>query len=188
MANKPNNPCPIDVFIRKLAQELDVSLEVARHIYETFTVTSIELLEEYDSVKPVVFVHVDRAMTNSVKKYNPNTQEVEMTEPKDRIKAYVTRSYKDYDKTHELVDRRNEKLERQEIRKAQIEQENEERRKEIEEYKRKTRKAKRRRTRYRKMKDRQRQRAIERLIEEEMRIELEEKRQYEKDLRRRLKK
>ena len=183
-----NNSCPVDVFIRKLARELDVTLETARHIYETMTVVTVELLDEYDSVKPIPFVDVERQLTEEKKRYNPHTGEIDVVLPKDKIKASVSRHYKEYDKVHEFVDRRNGKLERQEIRNTQLEQEREERRREIEEYKRKTRKAKRRRTRYRAMKDRQRQRAIERLIEEEMRIELEEKRQYEKDLRKRLKK
>lgn len=182
-----NNPCPQDVFIRKLAEELDVTLEVARHIYETMSVVSVKLLEEYDSIKPISFVHVDREMTSEKRRYNPATGETTILAPKDRIKAYVTRSHKDYEKVHELVDKRNEKLERQEIRNAQLEQEREEERKIREEHKRKQQKAKHRRSRYRKMKDRQRQRAIERLIKEEMQIELEEKRQYEKDLRKRLK-
>ena len=182
-----NNPCPIDVFIRKLAKELDVSLDVARHIYDTMTVVSVELLEEYDSVKPISFVHVDREMTSEKRRYNPTTGETTILVPKDRIKAYVTRSYKDYDRVHEFIDEREEKLERQRIRETQLAEEREEKRKEIEEYKRKQRKNQRRRTHYRKMKERQRQRAIERLIEEEMMIEQEEKRQYEKDLRKRLK-
>ena len=187
MANKTTNSCPVDVFIRKLAQELDTTLEIARHIYDTMTVVTVELLDEYSSVKPINFVDVERELTKEKTRYNPQTGEIDIVKPKDKIKASVSRHYKEYDKVHEFVDKREEKLEKQKIREAQIAEEREEKRRELEEYKRKQRKNKRRRTRYRKQKERQRQRAIERLIEEEMMIEAEEKRQYEKDLRKRLK-
>ena len=182
-----NNPCPIDVFIRKLAKELDTTLEVARHIYDTMTVVTVELLDEYDSVKPINFVDVERELTKEKNRYNPQTGEIDVVQPKDKVKASVSRHYKEYSKVQEFVDRREVKLEKQEIRRAQLEEEREERRKELEEYKRKQKRNTRRRTRYRKMKDRQRKRAIERLIEDEMMFEAEEKRRYAKDLRKRLK-
>lgn len=176
----------MDTFIRKLATELDTTLEKARYIYETMTVVTAELLEEYDTVKPLTFVEVERQQTEEKNRYNPNTGEIEVVEPKDKVKTTVPRNYKEYDSVHKIVDKREERLERQNIRNAQLEQEREERRKEVEEYKRKQRRNKRRRTRAKVAKDRRRQAAIERLIEEEMRIAKEEKRQYEKDLRRRL--
>lgn len=177
------NSCPMDVFIRKLAKELDVTLETARHIYDTMTVVTVELLDEYDSVKPINFVDVERELTKEKTRYNPHTGEIDVVQPKDKIKASISRHYKEYDKVHEFVDRHEDKLERQKIREVQLEEE----RKELEELKRKQRRNQRRRTHYRKMKERQRRRATERLIEEEMMIEQEEKRQYEKDLRKRLK-
>lgn len=178
--------CPIDVFIRKLAKELDTTLEIARHIYETMTVVTVELLDEYDSVKPVPFVEVERQQTEEKKRYNPHTGEIDVVEPKDKVKASVSRHYKEYDTIHEFVDRREEKLEKQKVRENQIAQEREEYRREMEEYKRQQRRIRKRKTRYMKAKERSRQRAIERLIQEEMAIEKEEKRQYEKDLKRRL--
>lgn len=187
MANKTTNSCPVDVFIRKLAQELDTTLEIARHIYETMTTVTVELLEEYDSVKPITFVDVERQQTEEKKRYNPITGEVDVVQPKDKVKASVSRHYKEYDKVHEFVDRRTIRMEKQKIRETQLAEEREEKRKELEEHKRKMRRNARRRTKYKQQKERQRQRAIERLIEDEMRIEAEEKRQYEKDLRKRLK-
>lgn len=182
MANKQNNSCPIDVFIRKLAKELDVTLEIARYIYETMTVVTVELLDEYDSVKPISFVDVERKLTEEKKRYNPHTGEIDVVQPKDKVKASVSRHYKEYDKVHEFVDRREIKLEKQKIRETQLAEEREEKRKERAEYKRKQKRKAKRRTKYRQQKERQRQR----IIEESIRMELEEKRQYEKDLRKKM--
>ena len=178
--------CPIDVFIRELAAELNTTLEIARHIYDTMTVVTVKVLEDYDSVKPIGFVEVERKQTEEKTRYNPQTGEVDVVEPKDKVKASVSRHYREYDTIHEFVDRREEKLEKQKARENQIAQEREEYRREIEEHKRKQRRARKRKTRYMKAKERSRQRAIERLIQKEMEIEKEEKRQYEKDLKRRL--
>ena len=91
------------------------------------------------------------------------------------------------ERAEQYVERYEERLRKQEIYMAQVEQEREEKRKEIEEYKRKQRKNAKRRSRYHRQKDRMRQRAIERMIEDEARFELHEKEQFKKDLYRRLK-
>lgn len=186
MANKHTNSCPMDVFIRKLAKELGVTLEIAKHIYDTMTVITVELLDEYDMVKPIPFVDVERQQTEEKKRYNPHTQEIDVVQPKDKIKASVPRYYKEYDKVHEFVDRRELRLEKQKIREAQLAEEREEKRKAMEEHKRRMRRNKRRRTRYKQQKERKRQKIINELIETEIVSEHEERRKYDRDLKRRL--
>lgn len=181
------NPCPQEVLIKQLAEELDVTYDVAKHIYETFTVTCIELLEEYDCVKVLPFVFLERRMTTPKKMYNVNTGEMCVTESKEQLKARVTPTYKDMANTDIYIERRDERLRRQALYEAQVQQEHEERQKLMEEQKRRQRRNKRRRTRYHKQKERQRQRAIERLIEDEARFEAHEREQYKKDLKKRLK-
>lgn len=182
-----DNPCPQDVLIKQLAERLNVTLDVANHIHETFTVVCIQLLEKYDCVKVFPFVYLERKMTKPKNMYNVATGEVGMSVARERLSARVTPTYKDVDKAFEYVERYEEKLHRHEIYMAQVEQEREEKRKEMEEYKRKQRKAQRRKTRYQKAKYKLRQRAIERMIEDEARFELHEREQFRKDLKRRLK-
>ena len=67
--------CPHDVFIRRLAKELGVSLENAREVYEAMTVVAVELLDEYDTVKPLTFVTVERKEVESKEYRNPQTGE-----------------------------------------------------------------------------------------------------------------
>ena len=181
------NPCPQEVLIKQLAEELDITVELAKHIYETFTVTCIELLDEYDCVKVLPFVFLERKMTTPKKMYNVNTGELCMTESKEQLKARVTPTYKDVDSTNVYVERRNERLEKQAIYEAQVQQEREERQKLMEEEKRRQRRNARKRSRYKKQKERARKRAIERMIEDEIRFEAHEREQYKKDLQKRLK-
>ena len=122
--------CPHDVFIRRLAKELGVSLETAREIYDGMTAVAVELLDEYDTVKPLAFVTVERKEVESKEYRNPQTGEVCVSRAKSKIKASVSRHYSEYDNAYELVDKRKEKQERREhrkqIRKAQLEQERKE--------------------------------------------------------------
>lgn len=171
--------CPHDVFIRRLAKELGVSLETAREIYEAMTVVAVELLDEYDTVKPLTLVTLERKEVESKEYRNPQTGEICISKPKSKIKASVSRHYSEYDNAYELVDKRKIKQEKREererIRQAQLEQE----RKEKEKEKREKKKLQ--------QKERERQRMIERIAEIEKELELEEERQYKKDLRKRLK-
>lgn len=189
MARTPSsdNPCPQEEFIRQFAKMLDVTQDVASHIYETFTVTCIKLLREYDGIKVLPFVYLERKMTKSKNMYNVNTGETGMSVPREKLTARVTKTYDNMERAEQYIERYEERLRKQEIYMAQVEQEREEKRKEIEEYKRKQRKNAKRRSRYHRQKDRMRQRAIERMIEDEARFELHEKEQFKKDLYRRLK-
>ena len=98
--------CPHDVFIRRLAKELGVSLENAREVYEAMTSVAVELLDEYDTVKPLTFVTVERKEVESKEYRNPQTGEVCVSRAKSKIKASVSRHYSEYDNAYELVDKR----------------------------------------------------------------------------------
>lgn len=180
------NPCPQDILIKQLAQDLDVTMEVAKHIYDVYTITCVQLLEEYDCVKVLPFVYLERKMTTPKKMYNVNTGEMCITESKDQLKARVTAGCKDYGNTDKYLERHEQRLEKQALYEAQVQQEREERQKQMEEEKRRQRRNARKRTRYRKQKERQRKRAIERMLEDEARFELHEREQYKRDLQRRL--
>lgn len=171
--------CPHDVFIRRLAKELGVSLEIAREIYDGMTAVAVELLDEYDTVKPLGFVTVERKEVESKEYRNPQTGEICISRPKSKIKASVSRHYSEYDNAYELVDNYRLKQERKEKREKARQEHLKQERKEKEQEKREKKKLQ--------QKERERQRMAERLAEIEKELELEEERQYEKDLRKRLK-
>lgn len=182
-----DNPCPQDILIRQLAVELDVSMDVAKLIYNVYTITCIQLLEEYDCVKVLPFVYLERTMTKPKNMYNVNTGEMCTTKPKDQLKARVTAGCKEYSDTSKYIERHEERLEKQALYEAQVQQEREERQQIMEAEKRRQRRNARKRSRYKKQKDRARKRAIERMLEDEIRFEAHEREQYKKDLKKRLK-
>ena len=60
-ASKENeNQCPHLELIRMLSQELEVSQEVARHIYNVFYVVILKLLKRYDTVCVTPFLKINR--------------------------------------------------------------------------------------------------------------------------------
>lgn len=168
--------CPMDVFIKELAAELDTTLEIARHIYDTMTVVTVRVLEDYDSVKPIAFVDVERQQTEEKSRYNPQTGEVDVVEPKDKLKASVPRHFKEYDKTQVFVERREEKIEKQKIRENQIQQE----RQEYEHQRKMATIRKRKKSKARMRRERKRQKMILDFLAED-------KKQYNRDSSRRFK-
>ena len=106
--------CPHDVFIRRLAKELGVSLEIAREIYDGMTAVAVELLDEYDTVKLLGFVTVERKEVESKEYRNPQTGEICVSRAKSKIKASISRHYSEYDNAYELVDKHKLKQERKE--------------------------------------------------------------------------
>ena len=179
--------CPQDILVKQLAQMLNVTQDVASYIYETFTVVCINLLKDYNVVKVLPFVYLERKTTKPKNMYNVNTGEYVTTVPKEKLSARVTNAYTNIEKTEQYVQRYEERLLRQQLYKQQLEQEREEQRKEYEEYKQKQRRNARRRSKYRKQKVKLRQQAIERMIEDEARFALDEKEKYKRDLQRRIK-
>ena len=109
--------CPHDVFIRRLAKELGVSLEIAREIYDGMTAVAVELLDEYDTVKPLGFVTVERKEVESKEYRNPQTGEICVSRPKSKIKASISRHYSEYDNAYELVDKHKLKQEKKKKKK-----------------------------------------------------------------------
>lgn len=182
-----DNPCPQDILIRQLAVELDVSMDVAKLIYNVYTITCIQLLEEYDCVKVLPFVYLERKMTTPKVMYNVNTGEMCTTKPKDQLKARVTAGCKEYSDTSKYIERHEERLEKRALYEAQVQQEQEEAKRLREEQKRRQRKNKRRRTAYRRKRDRIKKRAMEMLAEDEARLKEQERRKYSRDLNKRLK-
>ena len=132
--------CPHDVFIRRLAKELGVSLENAREVYEAMTSVAVELLDEYDTVKPLTFVTVERKEVESKEYRNPQTGEVCVSRPKSKIKASISRHYSEYDNAYELVDKHKLKQERKEKREKARQEHLKQERKEKEKEKREQKK------------------------------------------------
>lgn len=182
-----DNPCPQDVLIKALASKLDVTLEVASFIYNTYYVTCLELLKDYDKVNVTPFIFLERKLSPKKEFYNVNTKEMEWTVPKDKLYARVTPSCKDFNDACRHITTYEENLRKQEIYNAQKQHELEQLQKEQEEQKRKEKERRRRAKRKLSQKERLRRKAIERLIEDEMFYYTENRQQYEKELRRRLK-
>lgn len=187
-ASKENeNQCPHLELIRMLSQELEVSQEVARHIYNVFYVVILKLLKRYDTVCVTPFLKINRKTSKEKLMYDVNRGEYVTTIPKEKLYCRIASRYKDVEYFDRYIDEYEEKKIQQEILKAQLE---EARRAEIEEKKAeiaKERKNKRRRTKYRKRKIAERNRAIERLIHYETILEKSEKDKYRKELARRKK-
>ena len=181
------NPCPQDVLVRELANKLDVTMDVAKYIYDVYTVACVELLQDYDCVKVLPFVFLERKMSTPKKMYNVQTGEICMTEPKDTLKARVTAGCKEYEDTSKYIERHEERMEKRALYEAQVEQEREEAKRLREEEKRRQRKKNARKTKAKRKREKIKRRAMEMLAEDEMRLHQEEQRRYHRDLERRRK-
>lgn len=192
MGKSKNNEytCPQSEFVKMLASELNVSQDVAKHIYTVFYVVLLKQLKEYDTVPLTPFIKVSRKMTKEKRMYNNKTGEYYNTEPKEKLYARVATRSQNVEDFQKYLDDYEERLRKQAEYEVLLEQERQER--ELEKQRRKEelareRRNKQRRSRYKRKKYDERTRAIERMLHYEGILEEHEKDRYRKELRRRKK-
>ena len=81
-------------FIERLASRLDIPYKTADLIYDTYGVIVLELLEEYDRVKALDFLYVEKRMTTKKKMINVQTGEEIETTPKLKLHSTISRNCK----------------------------------------------------------------------------------------------
>ena len=155
--NKKENTAFKMKFIERLASRLDIPYKTADLIYDTYGVIVLELLEEYDRVKALDFLYVEKRMTTKKKMINVQTGEEIETTPKLKLHSTISRNCKDWQE-------------------AQLEPERKQRERERKKQQRKAKRSKRKE-----------QEAIRRLIKYEEMFQAEEAKKYQKELDRRRK-
>lgn len=122
-SRKVSNPCPLDELIKALAKELGVTKDVARYIYDTLGAVVIELLEEYDSIKALPMMKIERYETLPRKMKNLQTGEIECSVPREKLYGNVLEAYDSMDKAHVFVERHEEVKRMEELHEQQLEHE-----------------------------------------------------------------
>lgn len=174
-------------FIECLASRLDIPYKTADLIYDTYGVIVLELLEEYDRVKALDFLYVEKRMTTKKKMINVQTGEEIETTPKLKLHSTISRNSKDWEDAQAIVEKYREEEENRRLYELQVEKEREEREAQIElerKLREKERKKQQRKNRKAKRKE---QEAIRRLIKYEEMFHAEESKKYQRELDRRKK-
>ena len=130
--NKKENTAFKMKFIERLASRLDIPYKTADLIYDTYGVIVLELLEEYDRVKALDFLYVEKRMTTKKKMINVQTGEEIETTPKLKLHSTISRNCKDWQDAQVIVEKYREEEEQRRLHELQIEKEREEREAQLE--------------------------------------------------------
>ena len=122
-SKKVSNPCPLDELIKALAKELGVTKDVARYIYDTMGAVIIELLEEYDSIKVLPMMKIERYNTLPRRMKNLQTGEIECSVPREKLYGNVLENYDSMEKAQVVVEKHEEQKRMQELYEQQLEHE-----------------------------------------------------------------
>ena len=186
MAKKENTAFKMK-FIERLASRLDIPYKTADLIYDTYGVIVLELLEEYDRVKALDFLYVEKRMTTKKKMINVQTGEEIETTPKLKLHSTISRNCKDWQDAQLIVEKYREEEEQRRLHELQIEQEQKEREAQLELERKQRERERKKQQRKAKRAKRKEQEAIRRLIKYEEMFQAEEAKKYQKELDRRRK-
>ena len=186
MAKKENTAFKMK-FIERLASRLDIPYKTADLIYDTYGVIVLELLEEYDRVKALDFLYVEKRMTTKKKMINVQRGEEIETTPKLKLHSTISRNCKDWQDAQVIVEKYREEEEQRRLHELQIEQEQKEREAQLELERKQRERERKKQQRKAKRSKRKEQEAIRRLIKYEEMFQAEEAKKYQKELDRRRK-
>lgn len=173
-------------FIERLASRLDIPYKTASLIYDTYGVIVLEMLEEeYDRVKVMDFLFVEKRLSPQKKMIDVQTGEEIETKPKAKLYCSISRRSKDWDDAWRHVEEYREEEERRRLYELQVEKEYEEKQAQIElerKQREKERKNQKRKANKQKRKERE---ALRRLIKYEEMFHANETKKYQQELNKR---